>query len=120
MTDTEGRKADMRAQARADQMKAKGVLRSHTEYQKIGDMMAEALGLVSEADYSKNPGEVRKRRFERVTKLQKGGRMSGVDAAKKKKEARMKSTKAEDERQKAHAKQVARDEDKFKKKRRKR
>lgn len=95
-------------------------LMAHVEYQKIGDMMAEALGLVSEADYSKNPGEVRKRRFERVTKLQKGGRMSGVDAAKKKKEARMKSTKAEDERQKAHAKQVARDEDEFKKKRRKR
>ena len=46
MTDAEGRKADMRAQVRANQMKADGVLRSHTEYQKIGDLMAEALGLV--------------------------------------------------------------------------
>ena len=118
MTDAEGRKADMRAQARADQMKAKGVLRSHTEYQKIGDMMAEALGLVSEADYSENPGEVRKRRFKRVTALEKGGRMSRGKAAEMKKEARLKSTAAEDKRKKAHAKQVKRDEDKFRKTRR--
>ena len=120
MTDTEGRKADMRAQARADQMKAKGVLRSHTEYQKIGDMMAEALGLVSEADYSKDPGEVRKRRFKRVTALEKGGRMSRGKAAEMKKEARLKSTAAEDKRKKAHETEVKRDEDKFKKKGRKR
>lgn len=113
-TDAEGRKADMRAQARADRMRADGVLRSHTEYQKIGDLMAEALGLVEAnyADPTTTPGEVRKRRFKRVTKLQKAGRMSGVEAAKKKSEARAKSTEAEDESTKAHATQVAREADK--------
>ena len=95
-------------------------LMSHTEYQRIGDMMAEALGLV-EANYddpTTTPGEVRKRRYRRVTALEKGGRMSRVKAAEMKKEARLKSTAAEDKRKKAHAKQVKRDEDKFRKTRR--
>ena len=48
MTREEARRAGMRATVRANDMRARGVLRSHTEYQRIGDLMAEALGLVSE------------------------------------------------------------------------
>ena len=89
-------------------------LMAHTSYQQIGDLMAEALGLVEAnyADPTTTPGEVRKRRFNRVTRLRKAGRLSGVEAAKKKSEARAKSTKAEDKSTKAHATQVAREADK--------
>lgn len=121
-TDAEGRVLDMRAQARADQMKADGVLRSHTEYQKIGGLMAEAMGLL-EMDFNDpdmSPSEVRKTRYRRVSALERGNRMSRGEATEMKRDARVQSTAAEDAALKDYKLTAAREEDKFKKKRRKR
>jgi hypothetical protein len=100
----------------------KALLQQSTSYQQIGDLMAEAFGLV-EANYddpATTPGDVRKKRYERANFLRDGGRISRQEASTLKREALVKSTAAEKKKQKKHETQVKRDEDKFKKKRRKR
>jgi hypothetical protein len=88
----------------------------------IAFALAEAFGLV-EANYddpATTPGDVRKKRYERANFLRDGGRISREEASALKREALVKSTAAEKKKQKKHETQVKRDEDKFKKKRRKR
>lgn len=81
-----------------------GKLPDHTEYQKIGDLMAEALGLVEMNfnDPNMSPGEVRKLRYKRANILRDGGRISGAEASALKREALVGSTAAEKKKEKEH------------------
>ncbi len=91
-------------------------------YYQIGDLIAEAMGLL-EMDFddpNMSPSEVRKLRYQRVSFLQKAGRMGRAEATEMKRDARRRSTAAEDARLKDHELTAAREEDKHKKHKKKR
>jgi len=92
-------------------------LASHTEYQKIGDLMAEALGLVSESDNRRNLRDIRRAAYREANFLRDSGKITDAEAAAMKRKALADSMAAENEKQRAHELQVKRDEDQFKKKR---
>jgi len=116
------RKSERGPQGGKERRDRKALLQQSTSYQQIGDMMAEALGLLEMDmnDPKMSPSEVRKTRYRRVSALERGNRMSRAEATKMKRDARVQSTAAEDARLKDHKLTAAREEDKSKKKRRRR
>ena len=116
------RKSERGPQGGKERRDRKALLQQSTSYQQIGDMMAEALGLLEMDmnDPKMSPSEVRKTRYRRVSALERGNRMSRAEATKMKRDARVQSTAAEDAALKDHKLTAAREEDKSKKKRRKR
>lgn len=116
------RKSERGPQGGKERRDRKALLQQSTSYQQIGDMMAEALGLLEMDmnDPKMSPSEVRKTRYRRVSALARGNRMSREEATKMKRDARVQSTAAEDAKLKDYKLTAAREEDKFKKKRRKR
>jgi len=116
------RKSERGPQGGKERRDRKALLQQSTSYQQIGDMMAEALGLLEMDmnDPKMSPSEVRKARYRRVSALERGNRMSRAEATKMKRDARVQSTAAEDARLKDHKLTAAREEDKSKKKRRRR
>jgi len=116
------RKSERGPQGGKERRDRKALLQQSTSYQQIGDMMAEALGLLEMDmnDPNMSPNKVRKTRYRRVSALERGNRMSRAEGTKMKRDARVQSTAAEDAKLKDYKLTAAREEDKFKKKRRKR
>ena len=116
------RKSERGPQGGKERRDRKALLQQSTSYQQIGDMMAEALGLLEMDmnDPKMSPSEVRKTRYRRVSALERGNRMSRTEATKMKRDARVQSTAAEDAKLKDYKLTAAREEDKSKKKRRRR